>query len=52
MVSTEGIRGLVEPVLASVGLELWDVEIARDVVRIMVERSAPSAGPRLPPGSS
>jgi ribosome maturation factor RimP len=38
LVSTECIRELVEPVLASVGLELWDVEITRDVVRIMVER--------------
>jgi ribosome maturation factor RimP len=38
MVSTEGIRELVEPVLASVGLELWDVEVTRDVLRIMVER--------------
>ncbi len=44
MVSTEGIRELVEPVLASVGLELWDVEITRDVVRIMVERSGPARG--------
>jgi len=38
MVSTESIRELAEPVLASAGLELWDVEIARDVVRIMVDR--------------
>jgi ribosome maturation factor RimP len=44
VVSTESIRELVEPVLASVGLELWDVEVARDVVRIMVERPAPAAG--------
>lgn len=38
MASTESIRGLAEPVLASAGLELWDVEITRDVVRIMVDR--------------
>jgi ribosome maturation factor RimP len=38
MVSTESIRELAGPVLASAGLELWDVEIARDVVRIMVDR--------------
>jgi ribosome maturation factor RimP len=45
MVSTEEIRGLVEPVLASIGLELWDVEVARDVVRIMVERASAAGGP-------
>jgi ribosome maturation factor RimP len=44
MVSTDSIRALAEPVLASAGLELWDVEITRDVVRIMVERPAPAAG--------
>jgi ribosome maturation factor RimP len=38
MASTESIRELAEPVLASAGLELWDVEISRDVVRIMVDR--------------
>ena len=27
MVSTDSIRELAEPVLASAGLELWDVEI-------------------------
>jgi ribosome maturation factor RimP len=36
--STESIRELAEPVLASAGLELWDVEIRRDVVRVMVDR--------------
>jgi ribosome maturation factor RimP len=38
MASTQSIRELAEPVLASAGLELWDVEINRDVVRIMVDR--------------
>ena len=38
MASTESIRELAEPVLTSAGLELWDVEITGDVVRIMVER--------------
>jgi ribosome maturation factor RimP len=38
MASTESIRELAAPVLASAGLELWDVEVARDVVRIMVDR--------------
>ena len=38
MASTESIRELAEPVLASAGLELWDVEMTRDVVRIMVDR--------------
>ena len=45
MASTDSIRELAEPVLASAGLELWDVEITRDVVRIMVERPAHPAGP-------
>jgi ribosome maturation factor RimP len=36
--STETIRELAEPVLASAGLELWDVEIRGDVVRILAER--------------
>src|ERR1700722_6575086 len=48
MASTESIRALVEPVLASVGLELWDVEITRDVVRIMVERPSGSVDPGSP----
>jgi ribosome maturation factor RimP len=38
MASTESIRDLAEPVLASAGLELWDVEITGDVVRVMVDR--------------
>jgi ribosome maturation factor RimP len=38
MASTEGIRGLAESVLASAGLELWDVQITRDVVRVLVDR--------------
>jgi len=38
MVSTEGIRSLVEPALTSAGLELWDVEIGRGIVSIRVDR--------------
>ena len=38
MGSVESIREAVEPALASRGLELWDVEITRDVVRILVDR--------------
>lgn len=38
MASSDSIRTLAEPVLASAGLELWDVEVAGDVVRIMVDR--------------
>jgi ribosome maturation factor RimP len=37
-VTTDSIRQLVEPALTSAGLELWDVEVARDVLRIMVDR--------------
>ena len=38
MVSVEAIRSLVEPELAAAGLELWDVEVGRDVVRILTRR--------------
>jgi ribosome maturation factor RimP len=38
VVSTKSIRELAEPALASAGLELWDVEIAGDVLRVMVDR--------------
>ena len=38
MMTTDSIRQLVEPALTSAGLELWDVEMARDVLRIMVDR--------------
>jgi ribosome maturation factor RimP len=34
----EDIRDLAEPLLAAVGLELWDVEVGRALVRIMVDR--------------
>jgi ribosome maturation factor RimP len=36
--SSDGLRELIAPVLADAGLELWDVEQSRDVVRILVER--------------
>jgi ribosome maturation factor RimP len=38
LVSAEAIRSLVEPQLTAAGLELWDVEIGRDVLRILVDR--------------
>jgi ribosome maturation factor RimP len=38
MGSTEGIRELAGPALTSAGLELWDVEVSRDIVRILVDR--------------
>ena len=34
----EAIRDLAEPPLAAAGLELWDVEIAGAVVRVLVDR--------------
>jgi ribosome maturation factor RimP len=40
MVSTDGIRVLVQPLLASAGLRLWDVEITSGVVRVLVDRDA------------
>lgn len=38
MVSIERIRELVEPALAAADLELWDVEVSRDLVRVLVDR--------------
>jgi ribosome maturation factor RimP len=38
MGSTEGIRQLAAPALASAGVELWDVEVTRHLVRVLVER--------------
>ena len=38
MGSTEGIRELAAPVLASAGLDLWDVEMAPRLVRVLVDR--------------
>jgi ribosome maturation factor RimP len=35
----DAIRDLVEPPLVDAGLELWDVEIASSVVRVLVERA-------------
>lgn len=36
--SANAIRELLEPALASSDLELWDVEVSRDVVRVLVDR--------------
>jgi ribosome maturation factor RimP len=38
LVAADAIRSLVEPELTAAGLELWDVEVGRDVVRILVDR--------------
>jgi ribosome maturation factor RimP len=35
--SAEAIRTMVEPALASAGLEVWDVETGRGVVRVLVD---------------
>ena len=37
MASAEAIRSLVEPALADAGLEVWDVEVARGVLRLLVD---------------
>ena len=37
MGSAEDIRALIEPSLASSGLELWDVETGRGLVRVLVD---------------
>jgi ribosome maturation factor RimP len=38
MATAADIRTLAEPVLHEAGLELWDVQVTRDTVRIFVER--------------
>jgi ribosome maturation factor RimP len=38
MSSTQMIRELTEPLLAGSGLELWDVELSKGVVRVLVDR--------------
>jgi ribosome maturation factor RimP len=38
MASTDGIRALARPLLDSAGLRLWDVEVAADVVRVLIDR--------------
>ena len=37
-VSSDAIRALVEPALTSSGLELWDIEVSHDAVRVLVDR--------------
>jgi ribosome maturation factor RimP len=37
---TEEIRELAEPIVVTAGLELWDVEVAAGLVRVLVERPA------------
>jgi len=36
--SPDAIRALVEPPLTAAGLELWDIEMSRDTVRVLVDR--------------
>ncbi len=38
MASTEQLRDAAAPLLSTSGLELWDVEVTRDVVRFLVDR--------------
>jgi ribosome maturation factor RimP len=38
MASTDSIRALAQPPLASAGLRLWDVEVTSDIVRVLVDR--------------
>lgn len=38
MSSIQSIRELSEPLLAGAGLQLWDVEVGKSVVRILVDR--------------
>jgi ribosome maturation factor RimP len=38
MGSAEGLRELVEPAVNAAGLELWDVEVSRTVVRVLIDR--------------
>lgn len=39
MAPTAALRALAEPRLARAGLELWDVEISRDLLRFLVDRA-------------
>ena len=36
--SADAVRALVEAPLTSAGLELWDVEVTRDTIRVLVDR--------------
>jgi ribosome maturation factor RimP len=36
--TTDALRALVEPALVSAGVELWDVEMSHDAVRVLVDR--------------
>ncbi|HWG75075.1 MAG TPA: hypothetical protein VG184_13580 [Acidimicrobiales bacterium] len=48
MEPTESIRDLAGPLVAAAGHELWDVEVAGGIVRILVDRPAgPGAGPGI-----
>jgi ribosome maturation factor RimP len=38
MGSTDAIRDLLEPALASAGVELWDVEVSQQTVRVSIDR--------------
>lgn len=38
MSRTESIRGLAEPIVAAAELDLWDVEVADGVIRVLVDR--------------
>lgn len=38
MATAADIRAVVEPVVTASGLELWDVQLGHDVVRVLVER--------------
>jgi ribosome maturation factor RimP len=38
MSSTEMIRELTEPLLVGTGLELWDIELTKGIVRVLVDR--------------
>jgi ribosome maturation factor RimP len=38
MSSTEMIRELTEPLLVGTGLELWDIEVTKGIVRVLVDR--------------
>jgi ribosome maturation factor RimP len=38
MAPTDVLRALAEPLLAAAGLELWDIEVSHDVVRVLVDR--------------
>ena len=44
MRQAESLRDLIEPIVSASGLELWDVEVANGLIRVLVDRPVDSIG--------